>query len=167
MAMVSVRDLQERYLLYLHTQLSGDPFAVEGVDFGLWLDAHWEDAPLGWDGCHYGAATAGPIARPVAWIESDEEIIGLLAGRPRGRYRIPVDAWLPEIALFLDDAPECSTGSVQQERAFAAVDVAVPMTAPVRLPAGKPAPLPVPVPAATAATLPQSTGDPALGPITG
>jgi hypothetical protein len=116
--MISARDLAQRYAAYLHAQLVGDD--TEAVDFGLWLDEHWtEMPPLPDEPLPDSLVGEADPGNAVTWIEHDGEIVGLLAGRPRGCYRIPIDSSPPVVALFADDAMECSTGSVRQERAFA------------------------------------------------
>jgi hypothetical protein len=115
--MISSRDLAKRYAAYLHTQLFGDE--TEGVDFGLWLDAHWsQDMGLSDDPCSGDRTALDRPQSPITWIEQDEMIVGLLSGRARGCYRVPVRSVPPTIALYLDDADGCSTGSALQERAF-------------------------------------------------
>lgn len=116
--MISARDMSQRYAAYLHTQLIGDE--TEAVDFGLWLDQHWADNPaLPDEPCLDDIDGEAEPGSAVTWFERDGAIIGLLAGRNRGCYRIPLTGTPPAVALFADDALECSTGSVLQERAFA------------------------------------------------
>lgn len=124
--MISSRDLASRYAAYLHVQLMGDE--TEGFDFGLWLDAYWHaQAELTDEPCSGDRAELDRPASPISWIDHEETIIGLLAGRAGGCYRIPIQARPPAISLYLDDAEGCSTGSAAQERAFAhAQDVVAP-----------------------------------------
>jgi hypothetical protein len=131
--MISAPELSRRYAAYLYSQLAGDE--VESVDFGLWLDAHWQEHPeLPDEPCLDDMDGESQPGSPVTWIEHGGEIVGLLAGRTRGCYRIPRVSTPPPIALFLDDAPECSTGSIYQERAFAfGHDVQVPTVVPAAL----------------------------------
>ena len=37
----SAKEMSRTYALYLFAQLAGDE--VESVDYGLWLDAHWQE----------------------------------------------------------------------------------------------------------------------------
>lgn len=116
--MTSAGDLTHRYAAYLHTQLLGDD--TESVDFGLWLDEHWsEGSPDGDDFCLDETTGQAVSGCAMTWVEREGEIVGFLAGRARGCYRVPRDSEPPAIALYLDDAPGCSTGSAIQERAFA------------------------------------------------
>src|SRR5688500_17702069 len=104
--MISAREMSRLYAAYLFAQLAGDE--VESVDFGLWLDAHWlETVTLPDEPC---LADADGVVAPdgaISWIEHEGEIVGLLAGRTRGCYRIPRSATPPVVALLLDDAPGC------------------------------------------------------------
>lgn len=167
--MVSARELARQYAIYLSTQLAGDQ--TEGIDFGLWLDQHWCEQPeLPDDLCldlEDAADFDAQASRAVTWIERDGEVIGLLAGRSRGCYRIPANATPPPIALLLDDARGCSTGSLAQERAFAlARETSVQPVQPAPRDLGtippapersRPAPLPIP------ANPPDPGAEPSLG----
>lgn len=114
-ATTSAREMSRTYARYLFAQLAGDE--VESLDYGIWLDAHWQETiPLPDEPCLADADGIHVPGDAVAWIEHDGAIIGLLAGRRRGCYRIPLDEQPPAIALMLDDALGCSTGSVHQER---------------------------------------------------
>ena len=121
----SAQEMSRTYALYLFAQLAGDE--VESVDYGLWLDAHWQETDaLPDEPCLADADSIHGTGGAVAWQEHDGAIIGLLAGRRRGCYRIPLEQRPPAIALMLDDATGCSTGSMFQERAhdeFQPVDV--------------------------------------------
>jgi hypothetical protein len=117
-AAITARLLAERYAAYLHAQLLGDE--TETVDFGLWLDDRWCEHPLFVDEpCADDANGVGGADHAVTWIERDDEVIGVLTGPARGCYRVPLDAMPPIVALYLDDAEGCSTGSLAQERASA------------------------------------------------
>lgn len=117
--MTSARELAIAYAAFLTAQLLGEE--RETIDFGLWLDEHWEDASgRRGDACLDDIDVQGTPHRAIEWIEEDGEIIGLLAGRYRGCFRVPVNAAPPPVALMLDDALACSTGSVHQERAHVA-----------------------------------------------
>jgi len=152
--MTSAREMSRQYGVYLFSQLAGDE--VESVDFGLWLDAYWIEVEVPpEESCIADADHARAPRDAITWIEREEEIVGMLPGRARGCYHIPRGARSPVIALLLDDAEGCSTGSVHQERALAyrqdqVLDAATPVTR--RSVAASPAPLaspPYPTPAST------------------
>jgi hypothetical protein len=116
-AMISAHTFAHQYRTYLHAQLSGDE--IESIDFGLWLDEHWLETPeLLDEPCLDDVNGNAPPDSSVTWIEHDGHVVGMLAGRSRGCFRIPVTATPPVIALYLDDASDCTTGSVHQERAL-------------------------------------------------
>ena len=160
--MISARELSQRYAVYLNSQLAGDE--NESIDFGLWLDEHWLELPaLPDEPCLDDMDGEAAPGGAVTWIERGGEIVGLLAGRSRGCYRIPIDSTPPVVALFADDAMGCSTGSVFQERAFASRDDALmrPISISVshmverrRQPQGLPVTLPAPLAAEIALDAP-------------
>jgi len=116
--MTSAREMSRQYGVYLFSQLAGDE--VESVDFGLWLDAYWIEVEVPpEESCIADADHARAPRDAITWIEREEEIVGMLPGRARGCYHIPRGVKPPVIALLLDDAEGCSTGSVHQERALA------------------------------------------------
>jgi|SRR5215217_5600024 len=129
--MTSAREMSRLYGVCLHSHLAGDE--VESVDFGLWLDAYWiETVVLPDESCLADADRTRTPRDEITWIEHEDEIVGFLPGRARGCYRIPRGAKPPVIALLLDDAEGCSTGSAHQERASAirddnVLDLATPM----------------------------------------
>lgn len=112
--MTSARDLAAAYAIYAAAQLQGDE--TETLDFGHWLDLHWHDDPEG-EPCLDDSDGFAARGTAVEWFEQGEEVVGVLAGRYRGCYRVPIASRPPVIALMLDDADGCSTGSVHQERA--------------------------------------------------
>jgi hypothetical protein len=117
--MTSARELANTYAAFFTAQLIGEE--IETIDFGLWLDEYWEDASgRRIEACRDDLDIEATPHHRIEWLEEGEEIIGLLAGRYRGCFRIPLTATPPHVALMLDDAPACSTGSIHQERAHVA-----------------------------------------------
>src|SRR5829696_2293952 len=136
------KEMSRTFALFLFAQLAGDE--VESIDYGLRLDAHWQETDaLPDEPCLSDADGIHGVGGAVAWLEHDGTIFGLLAGRRRGYYRIPLDERPPAIALMLDDATGCSTGSMSQERAhveFQPVDVVTNSIVAPRRTADRPAP---------------------------
>jgi hypothetical protein len=160
--MISSRDLAKRYAAYLHTQLFGDE--TEGVDFGLWLDAHWsQDMGLSDDPCSGDRTALDRPQNPITWIEQDEMIVGLLSGPARGCYRVPVQSVPPTIALYLDDADGCSTGSALQERAFTLGRADAELSAPTTTADWLTLATMDPVPALPKPLMPELVPEPAFG----
>jgi len=114
--MTSSRELAETYATYAQAQLSGDE--IETIDFGLWLDDHWHQHRLGrHETCLDDLDGAVAAGCAIEWLDDGDDVLGILAGRDLGHYRVRADERPPAIALLIDDVPGCSTGSMRHERA--------------------------------------------------